>query len=264
MGSAPTDALILVAGKAEAVNRVVPRIESRLEEAAKGVPAETRAATETGETRYMRPRPGSQRMYPETDIQDLEISAAVSARVRRGVPEPWTSTVERLRKKRGLSQDLALKLYDSESVEDFEGLVAVLKLEPSFIASVLVDLPARLEREGVPASGLGVQSLKAALGAVESGKVAKEAVPDVLRAAAEKNISVGDAIISLGLGTVGEQEVRKVVRSVLERESKLIADKGDGAFSPLMGAVMGELRGRADGSLVARILREELPRSTAR
>ncbi|MDG6986066.1 MAG: Glu-tRNA(Gln) amidotransferase subunit GatE [Nitrososphaerota archaeon] len=264
MGSAPADALILVAGKTETVNRVIPHLESRLEEAAKGVPAETRAATEAGETRYMRPRPGSQRMYPETDIQDMAISAATAARVRRDIPEPWTSTVERLRKKHRLSQDLALKLYDSESVEDFEATVVSLRLEPSFIASVLVDLPARLEREGVPAAGLGVETLKAALGAVGNGKVAKEALPDVLKAAAEKRLSVEEAISSLGLGTVGEQQVRKVVRSVLDRESKLVADKGDGAFSPLMGAVMGELRGKADGSLVARVLREELAKASAR
>jgi glutamyl-tRNA(Gln) amidotransferase subunit E len=264
MGSGPSDALILVAGGKEKVDRVVPLLESRLGEAAVGVPAETRAPTDEGETRYMRPRPGSQRMYPETDIPDIEVGKELQARIRKLIPEPWTTTVERLGKRYALSRDLALKLYDSESIEDFESLAATHKLEPSFIASVLVDLPARLEREGVPSSGLGLESLKSALDAVGGGKAAKEAVPDMLRTAAEKGLTIDEAIRSLGLGAVSESEVRQVVQSIVARESALIAEKGEGSFSPLMGAAMNELRGKADGSTVARILREELARALGR
>ena len=260
----PADALVLVAGEREVVERVVPVIEARLAHAPFGVPAETRAATDAGETRYMRPRPGSQRMYPETDIQDIEVTQETRERLRRAVPEPWTASVDRLQRRFALSRDLALKLYDSESVADFEPLAARMKLEPSFIASVLVDLPARLEREGVPESGLGVDSLTAALEAVDAGKAAKEAVPDIVRVAAERNVAIVEAIRQLGLGAVPAAEVEQVVRSVVARERQLVAEKGEGAFSPLMGAVMKELRGKADGSTVALILRKELDRALGR
>jgi glutamyl-tRNA(Gln) amidotransferase subunit E len=264
MGSGPRDALILVAGRKEKVVRVVPMLESRLGETAAGVPAETRAPTDEGETRYMRPRPGSQRMYPETDIPDIEVGKELRARIKKMIPDPWTTAVERLRERYALSQDLALKLYDSGSIRDFESLAASPNLEPSFIASVMVDLPARLEREGVPSSGLGLESLKSALDAVGAGKVAKEAVPDLLRTSAEKGVTIDDAIRSLGLAAVSDSEVRRVVQSIVARESALIAEKGEGSFSPLMGEAMGELRGKADGSTVARILREELSRALGR
>ena len=264
LGAGPTDALILVAGKGEAVSRVVPLVEGRLAEAASGVPAETRAATDAGETRYMRPRPGSQRMYPETDIQDIEISPQTRRRLRRAAPEPWTASVGRLQKRFELSRDLALKLYDSEGAVEFEALAARLKLEPSFIASVLVDLPARLEREGVPESNVDSRSLVAALEAVAKGKAAKEAVPDILRESASKKITVDEAISSLGLGAVSESEVERIVESIVAREGELISERGEGAFSPLMGEVMKELRGKADGSTVARVLRKELDRALGR
>ena len=222
------------------------------------MPAETRAATDTGETRYMRPRPGSQRMYPETDIQDSEVDPGTIRRLRRVAPEAWDARVERLRRSFSLSQDLALKLYDSESVDDFETLAKSSQLEPSFIASVLVDLPPRLLREGVPESALALPSLSAVLLAVEAGKAAKEAVPEILKLAGERKISIDDAIDSMGLVAVSEAEVQKVVKSVIAREASLIGDKGEGAFSPLMGEVMKELRGRVDGSTVARLLRKEL------
>lgn len=258
LGSGPRDALVLVAGRKATVDRVAPLIESRLAESPAGVPAETRASTEEGETRYMRPRPGSQRMYPETDIPDIEVGRGLRARIEKLLPEPWTATVERVRKRYALSQDLALKLYDLESIGDFESVADNSRLEPSFVASVLVDLPARLEREGVPPSGLRAESLKSALKAVGAGEVAKEAVPDVLRTAAEKGVSIDVAIKSLGLGAVSESEVRRVVRSVIARGSALIEERGQDAFSPLMGECMRELRGKADGSTVARVLREEL------
>jgi glutamyl-tRNA(Gln) amidotransferase subunit E len=264
LGAGKDTALVLVAGRAAEVDRVVPLIEARLAAAPHGVPAETRAATESGETRYMRPRPGAQRMYPETDIQDIVISDATKRALLRGAPEPWTATVERLQSRYSLSRDLALKVYDSESAADFERLAARLSLEPSFIASVLVDVPARLQREGVPEAELELGALVAALEAVDAGRVAKEAVPDVLRASAEKGTSVDEAIRALGLDAVPEAEVERVVRSVVAREAKLVAERGEGAFSPLMGAAMRELRGRADGSMVAKALKKELGRALGR
>lgn len=258
MGAGREDALVMVAGRAELVERVVPLIEARLAGVPSGVPAETRAATEAGETRYMRPRPGSQRMYPETDIQDMDISREAREALRSAAPEPWTASVERLQKRYSLSRDLALKVYDSENTADFEELAGRMKLEPSFVASVIVDLPQRLEREGVPEAALALGPLVAALEAVDAGKAAKEAVPDLLRAAAEKQITVEEAIRALGLGSVPEAEVRRVVKSVVARQAKLVAERGEGAFSPLMGEAMRELRGKADGSMVARALRKEL------
>jgi glutamyl-tRNA(Gln) amidotransferase subunit E len=258
LGAAPDDALVLVAGKRDLVDRAVPLLESRLADAPRGVPAETRAATEAGETRYMRPRPGSQRMYPETDIPDIVVGPDVRRRVEEALPPLWTETVERLQHAYSLSLDLALKIYDSGEAAEFESLAARLKVEPSFVASAMVDLPARLEREGVPEHALSLAHIAAALEAVDEGKVAKEALPELLRASAQKGLTIGEAIRSLGLGSVSEEEVLRVVRSVVGREGELIAERGEGAFSPLMGAVMKELRGKADGSTVARLLRREL------
>ena len=107
-------------------------------------------------------------------------------------------------------------------------------------------------------AALALGPLVAALEAVDAGKAAKEAVPDLLRAAAEKQITVEEAIRALGLGSVPEAEVRRVVKSVVARQAKLVAERGEGAFSPLMGEAMRELRGKADGSMVARALRKEL------
>jgi len=260
-GGREDDAIVLLAGSKEQVDACAPRIVERLREAVGGVPAETRAATDTGETRYMRPRPGSQRMYPETDIPNIGVTGEKAERLSKAVPENWEARVSKLARAYSLSDDMALKLYDLELDAEFEALSRELRLEPSVVASVLVDVPPRLAREGVPQGALEIGVLADALRAVAKGKVAKEAVPDLLKAVGEGRGSVDEAIRSLGLTMADEARIREIVLMVINRLGGIIREKGYAAFAPLMGEAMKELRGRADGAAVARILREELART---
>jgi glutamyl-tRNA(Gln) amidotransferase subunit E len=257
-GAGKDDALIVVAGPPATVDACVPQLVARLEGAPEGVPAETRAPTDTGETRYMRPRPGSQRMYPETDIPEIEVSGARLAKISRREPESWESRVAKLSKGYSLSADLALKLYDSDLDGAFVDLCRDLRVEPSVVASVLVDLPARLGREGVQEGALTLGVLGEALRAVSKGAVAKEAIPDVLKEAGGRGVSIEEAIRSLGIRTADERQIRETIDTLLAREAKLVREKKADAFSQLMGEAMKELRGRADGALVGRILKERL------
>jgi len=260
-GAGNDDGIVILAGQSEQVDACVPRIVERLKDAVSGVPAETRAATDTGETRYMRPRPGSQRMYPETDIPNIGITKRMLTDLEELIPQNWEARVSKLAGAYGLSEDMAMKLYDSELDAEFEALKAELKLEPSIIASALVDLPPRLAREGVPESALGLEVLTETLRAVASGEVAKEAIPDVLKAVGAGKRDVGDAIRSLGLKRADESKIRAVVESVLTSNAELVREKGDGAFAQLMGEAMKELRGRADGAAVAEVLKAKLSKA---
>ena len=56
----------------------------------------------------------------------------------------------------------------------------------------------------------------------------------------------------------GEAEVREIVKKVINENLEVIERKGDYAAKALMGMVMKEARGRADGKLVNRVLEEEL------
>jgi glutamyl-tRNA(Gln) amidotransferase subunit E len=258
MQTGSQDALVLVAGPPALVDSCVPHLTERLRATTKGVPAETRAATDSGETKYMRPRPGSQRMYPETDIPIIKVTDKMLRELSREVPENWEEKVSRLAASYSLSHDLALKLYDSEVDETFETLSKELKVEPSVIASVLVDFPARLIREGVPEDALTPAILADALRAVADGKAAKEAVPEILKTIGTAGGTIDSAIRSLGLQTANEQRIRSVVKALVAKGAQLVRERGESSFSPLMGAAMKELRGRADGAVVARILRDEI------
>jgi glutamyl-tRNA(Gln) amidotransferase subunit E len=258
------DALVLLAGPPALVDGCVPRLIERLQAATEGVPAETRAATESGETRYMRPRPGSQRMYPETDIPIIQVTKERMRELSQALPENWEKRVARLASTYSLSGDLALKLYDSELDDAFEELSKELSIEPSVVASALVDIPARLSREGVPEGALTVPMIAEALRAVEAGMAAKEAIPEILKVVGLQGGTVDSAIRSLGLEAADESRIRSVVQSLIAKQTQLIQEKGESSFSPLMGEAMKELRGKADGATVARVLRQEIERSLSK
>src|SRR4030067_3554743 len=76
VGAEEEDAVVFVADNAENAADALRAVLERAREALSGVPAETRAANSDGTTRYMRPRPGAARMYPETEIPPSLITDA--------------------------------------------------------------------------------------------------------------------------------------------------------------------------------------------
>jgi glutamyl-tRNA(Gln) amidotransferase subunit E len=255
-------ALVLVAGDRSKVDRAIGPIVERLEKAPLGVPAETRAPTEDGETRYMRPRPGAQRMYPETDIPDFVVTREKLESITSSLPERWEERVKRYEERFSLSRELALRLYDSGYGGLFESLSSEAGIAPSVLASTLVDLPVRLTREGVPEEKVDEVLLVSTVKAIAEGKMAKEAAFDVaLQVGSGRAKTVDEAIATLGLRTMSGAELESEIDRTLAEDAGLVREKGEEAFSLLMGEVMARVRGRADGQAVSRLLRQKLKRA---
>lgn len=250
---------VLVAGPRGVAEAVCAGIVLRLQAATAGVPAETRAATDSGETRYLRPRPGAQRMYPETDVPMIVMDPERLELSRRSLPKGWDSEVVRLEREYTLSRDMALKVYDSDLEEDFERITKETGVQPSVAASILAEAPTRLAREGLALEPLGLEVLEEVISLIGSGRLAKEAAIDVMRAIAKgSSADVESAVVALGLGAVGEEEVLVAIERVIARDRGLILERGERSFSPLMGELMRELRGKADGALVSRLLKKKM------
>jgi glutamyl-tRNA(Gln) amidotransferase subunit E len=259
MNSGRDDALVLIAGDAERATTVVGLVRERLESAPKGVLRETRAATEDGETRYLRPRPGAARMYPETDIPDIVITSEWVAELSKTRPISWEERIRYYSEKYSLNQELALQLYDSDKAPLFEALAGRLKLDSSVIASILVEAPVRLSREGVSESSLSDELLASVLDGIADGLFAKEGAYDVLRTVASGNAgSVDEAVKVLGISPMDDVEIEKIVAEVVTRNRALIQERGDRAFSVLMGEVMKVARGKVDGGRLSGIIRRRM------
>ena len=255
------DAFILIAGDRSTLEDAVEAVIERARAAVKGVPPETRGPTPEGTTRFIRPRPGPARMYPETDIPPLPISEERIERLRTLIPKPWDELVEEYATKYGLSEKLAAQICDSEYLTLFEEVVRETSVQPSYVAATLTETLVSLSRLGLQVESLSNTTLKEVFKLVDEGKISKEGVPAILEKILRGEArNPNEAAEQLGLTPISEEEVKRKVVELVERNRQLIKSKGQGAFSALMGELMRDLRGRVDGKKLSLLLQEEVKR----
>jgi len=256
------DAVVFVADKAENATDALKAVFERAREALKGVPAETRAPNADGTTRYMRPRPGAARMYPETDIPPLQITQDYVRRVSLKLPELPEQKLERLTKAYRLNQKLAKQILDSEYGELFETIVNESKVSPTTIAAFMTETAKALKRDGVPVEKVADNQIREIFKAVGSGRLTKEAISEIVSWLSQhEDNSVDDAINKIGLKMLSSEELEKIVDSIMERNRTLIHERCEDAFGPLLGMVMKEVRGKAIAALVSELVKKRLERA---
>jgi len=227
------DAFVLVAAEEENAKKALVEIVKRCNTAIKGVPREVRRADGVI-TRFMRPLPGSARMYPETDEPPVKITKEMLASIKLPpTPEERKKELEKM----GLSPELANQLTHSRVFEDFVALSSELKLKPSVIASTLLAAPEEVD-------------VGPALRLVDSGKVTKESL-DVLVEGMKAGKTAGEVAAEKKLFLMSDAELKKKIAEIVT------SNKGANA-GQLMGRAMAELRGKADAHVVKRLLEEAL------
>ena len=257
------DAAVLVADLKEKANDALVAVVERAREALLGVPSETRMATADGTTRYMRPRPGASRMYPETDVPPVEVSQAQLARIRATLPPPREVVTEELLTKYQLNKKLATQLIESDYLDVFRRVCAEGGVAASFVATVLTENLKSLGREGLPVHQLKPRHLESVFAAVRRGTVAKEAASSLLAwLSRNSNRTAEDGIQELGLHMLSENELSKVIDRIIDANVGLVEQKGEGAYGKIMGLVMGEVRGSADSAMVAKLVRARIAEKT--
>lgn len=253
------DAVVIVADEEERCERALLAVVERGRDALSGVPEETRSANPDGTTRYTRPRPGAARMYPETDIKTINMTADHLKDLRSKLPERPEEQLDRFMEDYNLNEKLATQVVDSEYMEIFEDLAKEMKAETTLIAVTLTEDLTKLRRDGIPVKNLDETQIIETFSALDKGRLVKESIPDVLGWLAENpDASVEDALEALELELMDEDELRVLVEEKLEENEEMLDEMGMKAFGPLMGAVMSEIRGRADAQKVQRAIREAL------
>lgn len=253
------DAFVLLGGRPEIIQEALEAVKTRAKEAIHGVPAETRAPTAEGKTRFLRPRPGAARMYPETDISPIVITENMLDTLAKQKPRPWEEEIENLVNKYALSRKLAEDLYDSDFLELFKELASKTRVSPSFIGATLVETTVSLVRDGLDVSRLDEENLMEIFRALDEERISKEAVVEIMEMIAElKASTVEEALKKLGFKKINIKELEGIIDEVISMNRQPILQKGENAFGTLMGKVMEEVRGRVDGQLVSSTLRKKI------
>jgi glutamyl-tRNA(Gln) amidotransferase subunit E len=253
------DAVVFVADTAENTLDALKAVVERSKELVTIVPAETRTAKEDGTSRYMRPRPGAARMYPETDIPPQEITEELLHKIRSNLPESSERKIARITKQYGLNEKLAKQLADSEYNQLFEETVKETGIQASTLAAFLTETLKALKREGIQIEKVSDEQTKNIFKAVGTGDLAKEAVANVfVWFAKNEGKTVQDVVAALGLKMCTEADLVQIIDRIVVANKVQIEKLGKNAQGMLMGAVMKEVRGKANPELVAKLLSERL------
>jgi len=241
MNCSSKDAFILVADSAKKAELALKVIAERAKQALVGVPQEVRKANPDGTTSFLRPMPGSARMYPETDI-----TAIKPDKKKIEIPELRSNKVERYIKL-GLGKDLAAAIIKDEKEELLEAILKKnKKLNVAFVAEILVSYVTELLRlkQGLDPAKIKDTHLMDIFTALNSHKIAKESVKLLL-----VEISKTGKLDLAKYATFSNQELEKEL-------GKIVAANKEIPFNALIGKTMAQLRGKAEGKKIVDILKK--------
>jgi len=249
------DAFFVIAAPLSKIDFVIESIIQRINQAMKGVPPETRLATPTGETIFLRPRPGASRMYPETDIPPILVTKKELEIARSNIPKSWDESLKDLQKKYGLNMQLAEQIFDSQYIELFEKLSEKSKVNPTFIASVLCSSITNLERSGLNPKLLKNEEIVKTFEYLESGKISKESVEIIFEnIMSGKSKIVEEAMKNTSIQSLDENKLEGIIKNIINENIGIIHSQKERSIGPLMGIAMKDLRGKASGEVINNLL----------
>jgi glutamyl-tRNA(Gln) amidotransferase subunit E len=253
------DTIVFVADTLENATDALMGMIERAKTALEGVPEETRAANPDGTTKYMRPRPGAARMYPETDVPPIQLTKEYLEDLRNQLPELPEQLMKRLMAEYKLNRKLAKQILDSEYLSLFESLAKETGVAPTVISVGLTETLKALKRDGVNVEGISNEQFKELFTLVGAGKTAKESIPELLTwLSNHEEATASNALKSLGLGMISQKELEELVDDVVEKNWDFVETRGKGALGPLMGMIMKRARGRVKAGVVSEILKKRL------
>ena len=250
------DAFLILASPEEKIHTVIDQIILRIEYIKNhGIPIDTRLATQTGETKFLRPRPGAARMYPETDIPPIIITKKELLEAEENIPKSWDDSIKELEIKYKLNPQLAEQIFDSRYIGLFEKIVEKIKTNPTFVASILCSTITNLERSGLNSDLLKNEEILKLFNLLEDGEIAKESIEIIFESIMSgKSKTTEEAMKNASIESVNEEEIEKIIVDIIEKNEGKIKNQKERAIGPLMGIVMKELRGKASGEIINSLL----------
>jgi aspartyl-tRNA(Asn)/glutamyl-tRNA(Gln) amidotransferase subunit B len=209
------------------------------------------------------------RYFPEPDLVPLVVSDELLAAAEAALPELPAARAERFEHALGLGADRARELAFRRELGDYfeQALVAAdgSRDAATAIANWIPQLVERIGSDADPADSQVTPSALAALATMVAAKtVSRDAARDILSRVVEGGGDPREIVEREGLGTLsgddGDQ-LAAIVDAALaadpEAVTKVAAGNGK-AIGPLVGFVMRETQGRADGGEVRRLIMERI------
>ena len=209
------------------------------------------------------------RYFPEPDLVPVAPTEELLKEARDSLPELPAHRRDRYVNEVGLSEEAATTLaFQSEYGEYFERAVATGDgAAPKSIANwVTGELVAALRQAGTEddplASKATPEAVAALAGLVEAKTISHGAGKQVLAKLVDEGGDPADIVEREGLAQIADaSELEGIVDRAIEAESEAadqVRQGNEKAIGRIVGAVMKETKGRADGGAVTKLIKERL------
>jgi Glu-tRNA(Gln) amidotransferase subunit E-like FAD-binding protein len=212
--------------------------------------SEVRNALADGSTEFLRPMPGSARMYPETDLPLLKISREMINNAKNKMPKT-KEEIEKELKSSGLNEELIKLILNEEKLEEFKFLLKFIN-DNNLAAKVLMIYPKEIAShkkidEKKIYEILNLDVLSSILEKVENKKISRDKIKIVMERIIEgKNLEEASKF------------EEKDTSTIEERIFNLLKEKPGLSENAYMGILMKELKGIMTPNDILSIIRKFL------
>lgn len=209
--------------------------------------SEVRNVLPDGTSEFLRPMPGSSRMYPETDLPILKISRDMINYAKKNLPKLKTDIEKELSVK-GLNSDMIKLLFKHKKLENFKELLNIID-NPSLIAKILIVYPKEIATKNKikledAETKLTTDIFSEILNSLKKGKISEGEIKHLM-----SRIIMGEDISEVLASEKGD------MNDIEDKIRKIIGEKPGLNANAYMGLIMKEFKGKVSGQEVMEIIK---------
>jgi aspartyl-tRNA(Asn)/glutamyl-tRNA(Gln) amidotransferase subunit B len=204
------------------------------------------------------------RYFPEPDLVPIVPTTEMLERAKAEIPELPAARAERFESELGLPEETARMLaFRTELGDYYEAALASDSADARTLANwVRNELVQRIGEADPAETNVTPDALAQLVGLVEAKSVSRSAAMTVLDTLVESGGDPQQIVEQQGLAAIDDSgELDSIVQAAIEADPDAVEQIRSGnqkAIGALMGAIMRETKGRADGREVQRLIREKI------
>ncbi len=251
------DTGVITWGEERDAQTAAQEIILRVQEAFDGVPHETRQVRTGGCTDFERILPGPDRMYPDTDSPPTAIDPSRVQRIRLTMPPPpWVRC--KYYADLGLSEQLANHLALDSRGRLFEKAVKETSVAPRLAAWMLGELTIALKRQGLPVHNMTERHWLRLMELAGKQRLFRECAPVLISFMAQHpEAEAEDFMAAQGMTPLRDNHLSTEIAAIAQKNRTLKLHREENWHTVLMGLVMKELKGRAPGERIWKMVQKE-------
>ncbi len=211
-GPSVNDALVLLVCSSDRARKLEDAFTSRIEKISSLDFSETRGPLEDGSTKFLRPLPGKERMYPETDVPAFLVSGEMGERIRAFVPRGEEEIAEDLVSEFSISMQDARTIASGFLVDEFMEFARITG-DGKVAGRIILQTAPEMEKKY--GSSFDSAELKELLRISAENKWARNVLESAMDLMLSKNLDARTSAKAVQKASISEEELRSLVEEIV-------------------------------------------------